>query len=409
MSFMVQYRGEIEDIRSLCRFEDCVLRLTVCLGGHAQLWRESAADFPERQTGGMLLFLAGGLEACSLIIAPDGMLIRPRDVEHLRRCSLPEAPWCEVETTLSGPVGHIMLLEVLDLMRTYWFPRLQIIDSTRYWQHRSAERLFREWDAALQSGAIEPWSQYDTAWRHWDSRIARLVRDMAPVLAFGTDLTLILSDVDHDSQTTSFLNRIRQAEVELRSSEFEATIAEREEHSKMLETSDLTLHGTEPEYIGTTGVWDTEDVATDLEEPIDLSASGPEHDEADVAAIRIHSQNLYGYASAITRHCHSRDGHAAAYDSHFLRTFACTLDAINMFSPEIRDIHKLSQIAAKLKRGQHSARCCRLATEGLRRHLGISQEKADVIIRKLIRLDTMVDNLVARCIQMGGDLQERSA
>lgn len=407
MTFMVQYRGEIEDISRLNSFEDCILRLTLCLGGHAHLWREPDNCTHMGQTGGLLLFLAGGLEACSLIVSPDRMLVRPRDVQHLSRCRPPEAPWCNVDTTLSGPAGHMMLIEVLNLMHTYWFPRLQVIDSTRYWQHRSIEKLFREWDATKHSRPTELWNQCGTTFRHWDRRFARELREMFSVLAFGLDFTLIRRESNPDSRRSFCRNCIDQTEAGLRSSEFLATISIRNEHQGTLQFSQSTADEPEPMFSGEPCEWSSDD--EELEEPEDLFADEQQQDDTEISAIRNQVQVLYDCGFGITNRCYSGDGHAAAYDSHLVRFFRFTNEALNMFRPRIHSIYELGEIAARLERGQQSARCCSLAAEGLYRLHCISRKKADVVIREFMTLDNMLHELVDRCTRMGDDLQNESA
>lgn len=153
--------------------------------------------------------------------------------------------------------------------------------------------------------------------------------------------------------------------------------------------------------------WTSDDEA--LEEPADLFADEQRQDDTDISAIRNQVQALYDCGFGITNRCYSGDGHAATYDSHLLRFFSFTNEALNMFRPRIQSIYELGEIAARLERGQQSARCCSLAAEGLHRLHCISRKKADVVIREFMTLDNMLHELVDRCTRMGDDLQNESA
>ncbi|MEY3458943.1 MAG: hypothetical protein RL215_2100 [Planctomycetota bacterium] len=183
---VVKYQGKIESLRLIEEFEDHVMRTAAALGSRVSLWRSSAKDVPGRLVRGLSLHLCPGQEAVSLLLSPEGLLIPAQAADEAILTTLPQPPWCEVCTHCGGVDGHSALIDLLGVMKEWWFPDLVVSDVTGYWEHRDPRLLqqsFVELSAELNpryTAAVGIWPVSDTVdesltlVRHLD-RLARLM------------------------------------------------------------------------------------------------------------------------------------------------------------------------------------------------------------------------------------------
>lgn len=152
---MVKYQGQIESLSLAEEFEDHVLQTALALGSRVHLWRSSTKYSPGRLVRGLSLQLCPGQEPVSLLLSPEGLLIPEQAAEEATFAPLLDQPWCEVRTHCGGVDGHTALIELLELMKQSWFPNLNVLDATGYWEHRNPQRLqqrFREAEAEPHPG-----------------------------------------------------------------------------------------------------------------------------------------------------------------------------------------------------------------------------------------------------------------
>src|SRR5260370_12567293 len=76
MGITIAYRGRLADLTRIEDFEDRLIDLALEVGGLAQIWRSYADRDSQRVVRGVILNLAPGLESTSMLVSPEGWLIR---------------------------------------------------------------------------------------------------------------------------------------------------------------------------------------------------------------------------------------------------------------------------------------------------------------------------------------------
>lgn len=160
---MVQYQGRIESLRLVEEFEDHVMHTAMALGGTIALFRHSFKEAPGRVVKGVCLHLCPGQEAISLLLSPEGLLIPRQSADEAVFAPLLLSPWCQVATQCGGVDGHAALIELLEHMRSSWFPGLLVTDETGYWEHRDQRRLKQAFTAS--SAEVHP--RYSATAGYW--------------------------------------------------------------------------------------------------------------------------------------------------------------------------------------------------------------------------------------------------
>ena len=150
MGVTVFYRGSLADIDRVEEFEDRVLDLALEIGGHAHIWRSVHDDDPRRVVRGLRLDLYPGQETTSLLISPEGWLIKLLEIEEAEKGQLAEPPWCFVKTQFGPLEGHVALITLLSAIQREFFPNLEVRDEGGYWETRDLA-LLREKMASTQS------------------------------------------------------------------------------------------------------------------------------------------------------------------------------------------------------------------------------------------------------------------
>jgi hypothetical protein len=141
MGITVHYRGSLADLSRVEDFEDRVIDLALGLGGNPRLWRSANKDDPSRMIRGLLVDLAPGQETMSLLLSPEGWLIRPFEIEDVERGRPDEKPWCWVKTQFGPIEGHVALVELLAGLKKEFIPDLEVMDEGGYWESRDLGAL----------------------------------------------------------------------------------------------------------------------------------------------------------------------------------------------------------------------------------------------------------------------------
>lgn len=153
MGITIAYRGRLADLTRIEDFEDRLLDFALEIGGQAQIWRSSAADDPKRAVRGVLLNLAPGQDAVSMLVAPEGWLINLTEIKDAECGRLTEPPWCFVKTQFGPLEAHVALVEMLAALRREFLPDLEVSDEGGYWETRDLAELTRR--HSLTQKAIE--------------------------------------------------------------------------------------------------------------------------------------------------------------------------------------------------------------------------------------------------------------
>ena len=153
MGITIAYRGRLADLARVEDFEDRLLDLALEVGGLAQIWRTHAADDPGRMVRGVILNLAPGQEAVSLLLSPEGWLIGLADIEDAECGRLTGPPWCFVKTQFGPLEGHVALVELLAALQREFLPDLEVSDESGYYATRDLAALARQ--RGLVQGAID--------------------------------------------------------------------------------------------------------------------------------------------------------------------------------------------------------------------------------------------------------------
>jgi len=88
MGITISYRGKLADLDRIEDFEDRVLDFALEMGGLAQIWRSYAEDTLQRMVRGVILHLAPGQDATSLLVSPEGWLIGLVDIADAEHAKL---------------------------------------------------------------------------------------------------------------------------------------------------------------------------------------------------------------------------------------------------------------------------------------------------------------------------------
>src|SRR5438132_11991476 len=134
MGVSLAYCGRLADLTRIEDFEDRLLDLALEVGGLAQIWRSRAEDDPERMVRGIVVHIAPGLEATSLLVSPEGWLIGLTDIEDAECGRLTEPPWCFTKTQFGPLEGHVALVEILRALKREFVPDLEVSDDAGYWE-----------------------------------------------------------------------------------------------------------------------------------------------------------------------------------------------------------------------------------------------------------------------------------
>lgn len=153
MGITIAYRGRLADLERVEDFEDRVLDFALEYGGMAQIWRSGADDRPERVVRGVIVDLAPGMEAVSLLVSPEGWLIGLVDIKDAEQGQLTEMPWCCVKTQFGPLEGHVALVEMLAALRREFILDLEVSDESGYWETRDVAALAQ--NRALLQSAID--------------------------------------------------------------------------------------------------------------------------------------------------------------------------------------------------------------------------------------------------------------
>jgi hypothetical protein len=143
MGITIAYRGRQADLARIEDFEDRVLDFALEVGGQAQIWRSFADHDPQRMVRGVILTLAPGQEAVSLLLAPEGWLIGLTDIEDAECGRLTEPPWCFTKTQFGPVEGHVTLVEMFAALQREFLPDLEVSDDGGYWETRDLAELIR--------------------------------------------------------------------------------------------------------------------------------------------------------------------------------------------------------------------------------------------------------------------------
>ncbi len=153
MGISIAYRGRIADLARLEDFEDRVIDHAVEIGASARVWRSWPDDQLERQLRGVILTVAPGQEATSLVVSPEGWLVSLIDLEDAENGRLGEPPWCFVKTQYGPVEGHVALVEMLAALKREFLPDLEVHDDGGYWETRNLAELVR--NHAMTRAAID--------------------------------------------------------------------------------------------------------------------------------------------------------------------------------------------------------------------------------------------------------------
>jgi hypothetical protein len=143
MGVTLAYRGRLADLTRIEDFEDRLLDLALEVGGLAQIWRSHADSGPQRMVRGVILNIAPGHEAASLLVSPEGWLIGLVDIEDAEEGRLTEPPWCFTKTQFGPLEGHVALVEMFTALKREFLPDLEVSDEGGYWETRDLAELAR--------------------------------------------------------------------------------------------------------------------------------------------------------------------------------------------------------------------------------------------------------------------------
>ena len=76
MGVTIHYYGTVDDVRQIETMEDRILDLVFALGGRATIWRSFADHDSSRVVRGLIVNLEPGQDTFSLLISPEGHLLR---------------------------------------------------------------------------------------------------------------------------------------------------------------------------------------------------------------------------------------------------------------------------------------------------------------------------------------------
>ncbi|GDX93732.1 hypothetical protein LBMAG46_37420 [Planctomycetia bacterium] len=135
MGLEVRYRGRIKDIDCVEHFERQAVRMAATLQGWSVLWNPPDSPDPSLIRGATLQLLPSQ-PLVSMLISPAGELISLQTAENCENHASPDTPnWCSTCTEASGQAGHCLLLTLLTVLQHYWFPNLEVEDSSGQWPH----------------------------------------------------------------------------------------------------------------------------------------------------------------------------------------------------------------------------------------------------------------------------------
>jgi hypothetical protein len=144
MGITIAYRGRLADCTRIEDFEDRLVDCALEMGALVRIWRSWADDNPARMVRGVILDLAPGQEATSLLLSPEGWLIGLTDIQDAEEGRLKEAPWCFIKTQFGPVEGHVALVEVLAALKREFLPDLEVSDEGGYWETRDLAELVRK-------------------------------------------------------------------------------------------------------------------------------------------------------------------------------------------------------------------------------------------------------------------------
>lgn len=143
MSLTVRYRGVVEDRALIEMFEDCVVDLSLELGGTARVWRSWPSNDTDQAVSGVLLDLAPGLGTVGLLVSSEGWLMDEAGVSLTGEACLGSPPWVSLDMRGSSLESHVALLELLICTRDRFAPGLEVVDEGGYWETRDLSVLRR--------------------------------------------------------------------------------------------------------------------------------------------------------------------------------------------------------------------------------------------------------------------------
>ena len=408
MACMVQYRGRIFALQDLASFEERVLRVTLSLGCFARLWHRKVDGDLAASISGLQLILAQGQEPCNLLISPDGKIIRPRDTETVSRCGLPDPPWCGVDTQLSGPFGHCLLIELLLFIKGFWFPQLEILDPTGYVNHQSPEQLCRHWEQLQQQRFSDCEEVYFESVKERTCEQIDAIRASMSERAFSSGFTIGDTDPETPLLASPFQKLVRSAQRSIRKQEFEAELTHRcqspvdlnRRNEREQSWNSPTQSWTDDDrHAITTADHPIADEITNLLEP----EPEPEPEDSRLTAVRECAYQLWRCAQVETLQSDTEEGHAAAYDLLLMRAAMYAFSGARMYrTPWTR--RWLSRATALLDRSRHASRWCRRSAFALRLNSTLCAEASGRIVEHLTTLDERICDVLEEYVRIGDSL-----
>ena len=100
----------IADLARVEEFEDRVVDMALEIGAAVRIWRSWPDADSTRVVRGLMLDVAPGQEATSLLIAPEGWLVPLHEIEAAENGTLAEPPYCWVKTQFGSVEGHVAVV-----------------------------------------------------------------------------------------------------------------------------------------------------------------------------------------------------------------------------------------------------------------------------------------------------------
>jgi hypothetical protein len=141
MGITIHYHGKIADLARVEEFEDRVVDMALEIGAAVRIWRSWPDADSTRVVRGLMLDVAPGQEATSLLIAPEGWLVPLHEIEAAENGTLAEPPYCWVKTQFGSVAGHVAVVELLSFLKQEFFPNLEVSDESGYWDDRDWKGL----------------------------------------------------------------------------------------------------------------------------------------------------------------------------------------------------------------------------------------------------------------------------
>lgn len=144
MGETIHYRGTVDDNSQIEDMEDRVVDLVFALGGQATVWRSYADHDRTRAVRGVIIDMAPGHDAFSLLVSPEGHLTPLHQIEEAENSPFDEPPDCFVKTQFGSIQGHIAIVHLLDALRQRYCSNLEVTDEGEYYKTRDVAKLTKK-------------------------------------------------------------------------------------------------------------------------------------------------------------------------------------------------------------------------------------------------------------------------